>query len=82
MTRDRHEIVMKILKEAESGKRRTELMLRSGLSSKQSKEYFGMLLKEGLLAIDKNGLFKTTKKGLNFLKKCSNCILFAWTKQG
>jgi predicted transcriptional regulator len=41
-----------------------------------------MLLKEGLLAIDKNGLFKTTKKGLNFLKKCSNCILFAWTKQG
>lgn len=78
VNRDRHDITFEILKTAISGKRKTELMRYVGLSYTQSKQYLGMLQKKELLEKDEKGLFKTTKKGLEFLEKCKECPLFKW----
>ncbi len=79
--RDRHDIVVEILEKAKSGKKRTELMRSVGLSHEQSKQYLTILLEKGLLKIDENNLFITSKKGLEFLEKCGECLLFNWTLQ-
>jgi len=81
VNRDRHEITMEILRKATSGKSRTELMRDVGLSYLQTKQYLGMLSEKGLLKIDENRRFKTTKKGLEFLEKCGDCLLSKWNKQ-
>ena len=81
VNRDRHEITIEILREATSGKSRTELMRDVGLSYLQTKQYLGILSDKGLLKIDENRRFKTTKKGLEFLEKCGECLLFKWSKQ-
>lgn len=52
-----------------------------GLSYLQTKQYLGMLSEKGLLKIDENRRFKTTKKGLEFLEKCGDCLLSKWNKQ-
>ena len=78
--RDRHDIVIEILKKAKSGKLKTRIMVEVGLSYSQSKQYLSMLLERGALKIDENGYFKTTKKGLEFLEKCKECLLFKWRK--
>jgi predicted transcriptional regulator len=78
VNRDRHDITFEILRKSISGKKKTELMRDVGLSYTQSKKYFGALQKKGLIEIDENGLFKTTKKGLEFLEKCKECPLFKW----
>ena len=78
VNRDRHDITMEILKKAASGKRKTELMRDVGLSYLQAKQYLDILLQKGLLEIDKQNCFKTTKKGLEFLEKCMECPLFKW----
>lgn len=81
VNRDRHDITIEILKRAASGKSSTELMREVGLSYLQTKQYLGILSDEGLLEIDENRRFKTTKKGLEFLEKCGDCLLFKWSKQ-
>lgn len=80
INRDRHDIVFEILKKAVSGKRKTEIMRDVGLSYTQSKQYLGMLLDKGLLEIE-GDCFKTTKKGLDFMEKCADCLLYHWSKQ-
>jgi len=81
VNRDRHEIVIEILEKAKLGKVKTEIMRDVGLSYSQSKQYLGALLEKGLLEIDENRLIKTSKKGLEFLEKCGECILFKWNRQ-
>jgi len=81
VNRDRHEITLEILRKAESGKRKTEIMREVGLSYLQAKQYLGILLEKGLLEIDESRRFKTTEKGLEFLEKCGECVLFGWNKQ-
>jgi predicted transcriptional regulator len=81
VNRDRHDITAEILRKASSGKKKTELMSDVGLSYLQSKQYLGMLLEKGMLEIDKSGLYRTTRKGSEFLAKCADCFLCDWHQQ-
>jgi len=80
VNRDRHDIVVEILEKAKSSKNKTEIIRDVGLSYLQTKRYLGTLVEKGLLEIDANRRFKTTKKGLEFLEKCGDCLLFKWPK--
>jgi predicted transcriptional regulator len=65
--RDRHDIVVDILKTARGGIKRTNLMHKAKLSHTQLKLYLYVLNENGLL--DSNdGLVKTTSKGIQFVK--------------
>jgi len=81
VNRDRHDITMEILRKAHAGKKKTELMRDAGLSYTQSKQYFSILLEKKMLEIDEKRRLKTTKKGLEFLERCGECLLFKWAKQ-
>ena len=81
VNRDRHDITFEILRKATAGKKKTELMREVGLSYTQSKTYLSALVEKGLLEMNKKRLFKTTAKGLEFLEKCKECLLFKWNKQ-
>jgi predicted transcriptional regulator len=81
VNRDRHDITFEILRKATSGKKKTELMREVGLSYTQSKNYLSVLVEEKLLEMDEKRLFRTTKKGLEFLEKCKQCPLFKWDRQ-
>ena len=76
--RDRHDIIMSILDSARFGKGKTELMNSANMSSSQTKQYIGMLTKKGLLEMSDKHSFRTTKKGLDYLEKCSDCFLCHW----
>jgi len=78
VNRDRHDITMEILRKATSGKRKTELMRDVGLSYLQAKQYLNALTEKGLLELDKQNSYKTTRKGLEILEKCMECSLFKW----
>jgi len=78
VNRDRHDITMEILRKATSGKRKTELMRDVGLSYLQAKQYLNALTEKGLLELDKQNSYKTTRKGLEILEKCMECPLFKW----
>jgi predicted transcriptional regulator len=78
VNRDRHDITMEILRKATSGKRKTELMRDAGLSYLQAKQYLKALTEKGLLELDKQNSYKTTRKGLEILEKCMECPLFKW----
>jgi predicted transcriptional regulator len=79
--RDRHDITIQILNRAKNGKSKTELMREANISHAQAKQFLGMLGQHGLLELDENRRYKTTKKGLEFLEKCESCFLFEWSKQ-
>jgi predicted transcriptional regulator len=81
VNRDRHDITIEILKKAKSGIKKTELMREVGLSFLQTKQYLGILREKGLVESGEKQLFKTTKKGMEFLEKCGECLLFKWNKQ-
>lgn len=78
--RDRHDIVIDILKKAKSGKTKTELMRDANISFSQAQEYIGMLQKNGLLEKTEIRRLITTDKGLKFLENCKNCFLFTWDR--
>jgi predicted transcriptional regulator len=79
--RDRHDIVMEILKSAKSGRIKTELMKDVNMSFTQAQQYLSMLMEKGLLQINENRRFTTTKKGLEFMEKCQGCFLSEWHEQ-
>jgi predicted transcriptional regulator len=79
--RDRHDIVLEILESAKSGKIKTELMKGVNMSFTQAQQYLGMLLEKGLLETRENRRFTTTKKGLEFMEKCRECLLRQWYEQ-
>jgi len=81
VNRDRHDITFEILRKSTAGRKKTELMREVGLSYTQSKTYLSALVEKGLLEMDEKRLFKTTSKGLEFLEKCKECLLFKWNRQ-
>ena len=67
--RSRTEIVGNILDAANGGATKTKIMYKAFLSYVQLKEYLSVLIENALLEyIDGTHKFKTTEKGLNYLK--------------
>ena len=67
--RSRTEIVGNILDAANGGASKTKIMYTAFLSYNQLKEYISMLIENNLIEyLDGVHKFKTTEKGLNYLK--------------
>ena len=67
--RSRTEIVGNILEAANGGTTKTKLMYKAYISYNQLKEYLTILIENNLIEyLDGTQTFKTTEKGLNFLK--------------
>jgi len=67
--RSRTEIVSNILEAANGGATKTKIMYNAFLSYNQLKDYLYVLIKNNLIEyLDGTREFKTTEKGLNFLK--------------
>jgi len=67
--RSRTEIVSSILDAANGGATKTKIMYKAFLSYNQLKEYLSVLIENNLLEyIEGTQTYKTTGKGLNFLK--------------
>ena len=68
-SRSRTEIVSMILESANGGATKTKIMYIAFLSYNQLKEYLSVLIENNLLEyLEGTRTFKTTEKGLNFLK--------------
>ena len=67
--RSRTEIVAMILEAANGGATKTKIMYKAFLSYAQLREYLAVLIENGLLEyMEGTQTYKTTAKGLNFLK--------------
>jgi predicted transcriptional regulator len=67
--RSRNEIVGSILESANGGATKTKIMYKSYLSYVQLKEYLSVLIENDLIEnLGGTQTYKTTEKGLNFLK--------------
>mgnify|MGYP003428539041 FL=1 len=67
--RSRTEIVGNILDAANGGTSKTKIMYKAFLSYAQLREYLSVLIENNLLEyLDGTQTYKTTEKGLNFLK--------------
>ena len=67
--RSRTEIVGSILEAANGGETKTKIMYIAFLSFNQLKEYLSILIENNLIEyLDGTKTFKTTEKGLNYLK--------------
>ena len=67
--RSRTEIVAMILEAANGGATKTRIMYKAFLSYAQLREYLSVLIENNLLQyMEGSQTYKTTEKGLNFLK--------------
>ena len=67
--RSRTEIVSMILDAANGGATKTKIMYKAFLSYAQLREYLSVLIENNLLEyLEGTQTYKTTEKGLNFLK--------------
>jgi len=67
--RSRTEIVSMILEAANGGATKTKIMYKAFLSYAQLKEYLSVLIENNLIEyLEGSQNYKTTEKGLNFLK--------------
>jgi predicted transcriptional regulator len=67
--RSRTEIVAMILDAANGGATKTKIMYKAFLSYAQLREYLSLLIENTLIEyIEGSQTYKTTEKGLNFLK--------------
>ena len=67
--RSRTEIVAMILEAANGGATKTRIMYKAFLSYAQLREYLSVLIENNLLEyLEGSPTYKTTEKGLNFLK--------------
>jgi len=68
--RDRNEIIAQILESANGNRiRLTKIMYDVYLSHAMTREYLVLLIKKGLIEyLDGERTFKTTEKGMNFLR--------------
>jgi len=73
--RDKHDIVLDILKIAKGGRRKTQIMYKAKLSYGQLKIYLELLNDRGLLESN-NGVYHTTGKGLDFIRIYEEISLF------
>lgn len=70
--RSRTDIVATVLEAANGGATKTRIMYKAYLSYAQLKEYLSILLENGLLKYEEGELkYKTTEKGLHFMKTYS-----------
>lgn len=70
--RSRTDIVATILEAANGGSTKTRIMYKAYLSYAQLKEYLSILVGNGLLEYEEGELkYKTTEKGLRFMKTYS-----------
>jgi predicted transcriptional regulator len=68
--RSRTEIVSSILNSANGGATKSKIMYKAFLSYGQLKEYLSVLIENKLIEyLDGTQIYKTTEKGLYFLKK-------------
>ena len=68
--RSRTDIVSSILEAANGGTTKTKIMYKAYLSYAQMKEYVSVLVETGLLEyVEGEGTFRTTQKGLEYLKR-------------
>jgi len=77
--RDRHDIIVEILKTALNGKVKTHIMYKARLSYAQLNEYLPRLVENGFLENlkitrkkDQKKIFKTTQKGIKFIESFEN----------
>ncbi|HKO41116.1 MAG TPA: winged helix-turn-helix domain-containing protein [Nitrososphaeraceae archaeon] len=67
--RGRTEILGNILDAANGGATKTKIMYKAFVSYDQLKEYLSVLIETNLIEyLDGNKVFRTTEKGLNYLK--------------
>jgi predicted transcriptional regulator len=67
--RSRTEIVSMILEAANGGATKTKIMYKAFLSYAQLREYLSVLIENNLLEyLEGTQTYKTTEKGINFLK--------------
>ena len=67
--RSRTEIVAMILDAANGGETKTKIMYFAFLSYNQVKEYLSILIENNLIEyLEETNKFRTTEKGLNYLK--------------
>lgn len=66
--RNRPEIISNILYAANGGASKTKIMYKAFLSYAQIKEYLPMLLEKNLLELEEDGKYRTTERGIQFLK--------------
>jgi predicted transcriptional regulator len=66
--RSRTEIVSNILDAANGGATKTKIMYTAFLSYNQLKEYLHVLIENNLIYLESAQIYKTTEKGLKFLK--------------
>jgi predicted transcriptional regulator len=79
-SRSRTEIVGNILDPANGGETKTKIMYFAFLSYNQLNEYLSILIENNLLEyLDGTHKFKTTEKGLNYLKMYSEMKKFVTT---
>ena len=71
--RARHDIIMKVLKIAKDGEKKTNIMYKARLSFSQLEQYLGALEKSGFIA-ETSGIWSTTKKGLHVIEACEICL--------
>ncbi len=64
------DIIADILQSAKSGIKKTEIMFKADLNFIQLNRYLPLLLEKGLIVKNnEQRMYKTTKKGLDFLEK-------------
>lgn len=64
------DIIAAILQSAKSGIKKTEIMFKADLNFIQLNRYLPLLLEKGLIVKNnEQRMYKTTKKGLDFLEK-------------
>jgi predicted transcriptional regulator len=67
--RSRTDIVSQILEAANGGTTKTKIMYKAYLSYEQLKEYLAVMMENNLLEhIPSENLFKTTEKGMKFMR--------------
>lgn len=70
--RERHDIIVTILKLAKEGVKKTRIMQRANLSFRQLNRYLKALTDAAFL-IEKDGVWKTTDKGFTVIEACQIC---------
>ena len=70
--RARHAIITEILEHALNGQKKTNLMYKAHLNFAQLERYLSAL-KNADFITTKNGIWKTTQKGLHVIKACKIC---------
>jgi len=71
--RTRHDIILKILKTAKGGEKKTQIMYKARLSFSQLEHYLNALNEAGFIA-EESGVWRTTEKGLHVIEACEICL--------